>query len=152
MELAILIGLQASGKSTFFRVKLAPTHQQISKDLLQNHKHRQRRQMELLNVALAAGQSVAIDNTNPSIEVRRVLIQCGQQYGAEIVGYYFQSQLQACLQRNQQRQGRARVPDVGVYATAKQLALPSYSEGFQRLFYVRSPPTTNSSCDRGQSR
>lgn len=136
MELVILIGLQASGKSTFFQTHFASTHQHISKDRMRNHKHRDRRQRQLLTAALAAGQSVVVDNTNPSVEQRAVLIQLGQQYGANISGYYFDSKPQDCLKRNQQRQGKAKVPEVGVYATLKKLVLPSYKEGFHQLFDV----------------
>ncbi|MEO1348280.1 MAG: AAA family ATPase [Cyanobacteria bacterium J06635_15] len=65
MELVILMGLQASGKSTFFQTHFASTHVHISKDLMRNNKNRRRRQSQLLIEALAAGQSVVVDNTNP---------------------------------------------------------------------------------------
>ena len=42
-----------------------------------------------------------------------------------------------CLERNRQRTGKARVPDVAIFATLKKLVRPSYKEGFDRLFYVR---------------
>ena len=93
MELVLLIGLQASGKSTFFRIYFANTHEHISKDLMRNNKNRNRRQAQLLSAALEAGHSVVVDNTNPTVEERAVLIQQGQQYGAEIFGYYFESNL-----------------------------------------------------------
>lgn len=136
MELAIFMGLQASGKSAFFRTYLANTHQQIGKDLMRNNKNRDRRQTQLLIEALEAGRSVAIDNTNPNLAERAALIQQGQRYGAKIIGYYFESKLKDCLRRNQQRMGKAKIPDVGLYATLKKLVLPSYTEGFDRLFYV----------------
>jgi len=140
MELVVLVGLQASGKSTFFRTYFANTHVHISKDLMRNNRNRDRRQTQLLIAALEAGRSVAIDNTNPTAEERMTLIQQGQRYGAAIVGYYFESDLPACLERNQQRTGKARVPDVGLYATLKKLVIPSYSEGFQQLFRVAIAP------------
>ena len=136
MGLVILIGLQASGKSTFFRIYFANTHEHISKDLMRNNKNRNRRQAQLLSAALEAGHSVVVDNTNPTVEERAVLIQQGQQYGAEIFGYYFESNLKDCLKRNQSRTGKAKVPDIGIYATIKKLAPPSYTEGFHRLFHV----------------
>ena len=136
MELVILIGLQASGKSTFFRTYFANTHEHISKDLMGNNKNRNRRQAQLLSAALEAGRSVVVDNTNPTVEERAVLIQQGQSYGAEIIGYYFESNLKDCLKRNQSRTGKAKVPDIGIYATIKKLAPPSYTEGFHRLFHT----------------
>ena len=38
-ELAILIGLQASGKSTFYRRHLAATHALVSKDRFRNNRN-----------------------------------------------------------------------------------------------------------------
>ena len=38
IELVILVGLQASGKSTFFRERFAATHEHVSKDLFRNNK------------------------------------------------------------------------------------------------------------------
>ncbi len=137
MELIIFIGLQASGKSTFFRTHFAETHQLVSKDLLRNNKNRSRRQAQLIEEALQAGRSVVVDNTNPSVEDRASLIELGKAYGAEIIGYYFESRVKPCLERNQQRLGKARVPAVGIYTTLKKLTPPSYTEGFRKLFYVR---------------
>jgi hypothetical protein len=34
--------------------------------------------------------------------------------------------------------GRARVPDVALYATRKRLEPPAHAEGFDRLFRVRT--------------
>ena len=132
-----MIGLQASGKSTFFRQYWAATHELVSKDLMRNNKNRARRQAQLVESALQAGSSVVVDNTNPRAEERASLIELGKLYNAQILGYYFQSKVSDCLERNQQRTGKARVPDVGIYATTKKLVSPSYAEGFDQLFYVK---------------
>lgn len=136
MQLVIFIGLQASGKSTFFRTYFADTHEHISKDLMRNNKNKERRQKQLIEIAFQAGRSVVVDNTNPTIETRLPLIEIGRVYNAEIIGYYFASKIELCLVRNSQRHGKARVPDIGIYATLKKLVRPSYEEGFDRLFYV----------------
>jgi predicted kinase len=136
-ELVIFVGLQASGKSTFFGDRFAATHTHVSKDLFRNNKNRNRRQAQLIEAALQEGKSVVVDNTNPTAEKRRPLIELGRRYGAKIVGYYFESEVRRCLERNRQRTGKARVPDVALYATAKKLVRPSYLEGFDELFYVR---------------
>lgn len=137
MELVILIGLQAAGKSTFFQTYYAATHKHISKDRLRNNKNRARRQAQLIETALQAKHSVVVDNTNPTVEERRSLIHVGQLYGAKIIGYYFESTISACLKRNQTRLGKARVPNVAIYATIKKLTLPFYAEGFHQLYDVR---------------
>jgi predicted kinase len=137
MELIILIGLQASGKSTFYQTRFAATHTLVSKDLLPNATSKDRRQQALIVEALAAGRSVVVDNTNPTPAVRAPLIALGQQYGATIAGFYLASNLGACLERNRQRVGRARVPDVALFSTRKQLLPPTYAEGFDQIFFVR---------------
>ena len=137
MELVIFVGLQASGKSTFFREQFATTHELVSKDLFPNNKNRNRRQTQLIEAALGAGSSVVVDNTNPTVEDRRPLIDLGRELGAKIVGYYFDSTVRQCVGRNRRRAGKDQVPDVAIFATAKRLVLPSYSEGFDELFRVR---------------
>lgn len=136
MELIIFIGLQASGKSSFYRTRFEKTHEHISKDLLVNNKNRNRRQEQLIAAALRAENPVVVDNTNPTIEERQRLVALGREYGAKIIGYYFQSHIRVCLERNRQRTRKARVPDVALYATANRLAPPSYSEGFDKLYSV----------------
>ena len=137
VELVIFIGLQASGKSTFFRGRFAATHELISKDLFPNNRNRNRRKEELIEAALSAGRPVVVDNTNPTVEDRRTLVRQGREYGAKIVGYYFESTARECIERNRLRAGKAKVPDVAIYATAKKLVPPSYSECFDELFRVR---------------
>ena len=136
-QLVIFVGLQASGKSTFFRERFAATHEHVSKDLLRNNRDRNRRQGQLIEAALRSWRSVVVDNTNPTAEDRRPLVELGRRFGARVVGYYFDSEVSDCLARNARREGRARVPDVAVFATAKRLVPPSRDEGFDELYRVR---------------
>jgi predicted kinase len=136
-ELVLFVGLQASGKSSFYRSGFAGTHELVSKDRLPNSRNRARRQRQLVEEALAAGRPVVIDNTNPTPQDRAELIALARAFGARVVGYYFESRLADCLERNRRREGKARVPDVALYTTRKKLCLPSLAEGVDRLFYVR---------------
>jgi predicted kinase len=136
VELVILIGLQASGKSTFSQKYFAETHAYVSKDRLRKNKARS--QARLLEEALQAGRSVIVDNTNVTRAQRSELIDIGKRYGARIVGYYFKVQVKRSLERNKQRTGKECVPDIGIFATLKRLEHPSYREGYDALYYVRS--------------
>ena len=78
-----------------------------------------------------------VDNTNPTIEARAALIGLGSAFGASIAGYYFPTSVSEALVRNRARTGKARVPDVAIYVTGKQLIPPSYAEGFDALYTVR---------------
>ncbi len=132
----IFIGLQGAGKSTFYRTCFSQTHALVSKDLMRNHKKPSRRQAFLIAEHLKSGTSLVVDNTNPTRGDRQAIIEIGQDYQAMIIGYYFNSKIIDCLTRNQQREGKARVPDYVLYMTQKKLTLPDYSEGFHQLFKV----------------
>lgn len=134
--LVLLIGLPASGKTTFFRARFGETHVHVSKDHFPNAKRRDRRQVRLITEALSQGISVVVDNTNPSPVERGPLITIARAHGVRVIGYYFSSRLSASLARNASRQGAARVPDVGVLDVAKRLRRPHRSEGFDELYFV----------------
>jgi predicted kinase len=137
MECVILIGLPASGKSTFFRERFAGTHDHLSKDLFRNNRRPQRRQEHLMAESLSSGRSVVIDNTNPNTAARAPIIATAKSHGAEVVGYLFVTEARDALRRNRARQGRDRVPDVAIFTVRKRLEPPTSAEGFDRLFTVR---------------
>jgi predicted kinase len=141
MEVVLLIGLPASGKSTFYRQRLAETHLHISKDNFKNARSRIRRQRRMLEEALAAGQSVVVDNTNVTREQRTGIIEPARAAGARVVGYVFESIVQDCRERNALREGEACVPLVAIYAAAKHYERPSNDEGFDALHFVRLTPS-----------
>ena len=85
MELIVFVGLQASGKSTFFYVRFAETHQHISKDLFPNNRHKNRRQEHLIRIALSAGPSAVVDNNNPTPEERRPSKRLRHEDGDEVL-------------------------------------------------------------------
>ncbi len=136
MEVIIFIGLQATGKSTFYRHYFSTTHELISKDLMPR-KGKESRQVQAIDIALSANKSIVIDNTNPRAIDRSNIINQSRNYQVKIIGYYFASKVSESLERNSTRTGKALVPDVGIFATAKLLVKPEYSEGFDELFYVQ---------------
>ncbi len=138
-ELVVFIGLQGAGKSSFYRARFAGTHELVSKDRFPNNRNPARRQRQLIEEALLAGRSVVVDNTNPTVAERAELIALARSFGAGVVGYYFQSRLADCLERNRGRTGKDRVPDIALYSTRKRLCRPSLDEGFDRLYFVRLP-------------
>lgn len=137
LECAILIGLQGAGKTAFYRTRLAGTHRHVSKDLFRHARNKNARQLAEIEAAFAAGASVAVDNTNPTPESRAPVIALARRFGARVVAYYFESTLDESLARNRARQGKARVPDVALFVTARKLTPPSSAEGFDRIYRVR---------------
>lgn len=136
MELVILVGLQAAGKSTFRQSRFDQTHVVVSKDNFPNNRRPARRQERLIRAALEAGRSVVVDNTNPRKEDREQLVQLAREFSIAAIAYFLPSSVEASLGRNAQREGRARVPEIGIYSTAKVLVVPTWSEGFDELYEV----------------
>ena len=137
MELVILVGLQGSGKSTFYRDRFAATHAHVSKDNFRSNPRPARRQRNLIAEAFAAGRSVVVDNTNPTAADRAELVELGRAAGAAVICYFFPPDVEASLRRNAAREGKARVPDHAVRITAVRLEPPTPGEGFDRLYSVR---------------
>ena len=133
LELIVFVGLPGAGKTTYFRAHFAATHVHVSKDLMPNARRRDDRLLRDIEAALAAGKSVVVDNTNPSPDVRKPLIELGRRHGARIIAIYFEADVRTAIMRNRQREGRARVPDVAIFATKKKLVAPSIGEGFDQV-------------------
>jgi predicted kinase len=137
MEAIIFVGLQASGKSSFYKERFFDTHVRINLDMLRT-RHPERL---LLQYCIETRQPFVVDNTNPTQGDRARYIAPARAAGFSVVGYYFQSNVSDCLQRNAAREGTRRIPSVGIYSTAKKLQLPSFIEGFDALYYVRMDGT-----------
>ncbi len=136
-ELAILVGLPAAGKTSFVRARLAG-HAHVSKDLMGSTRDRNTRQLALVIQALAAGQSVVVDNTNVRAADRTPLVAAAHAAGARTVVYFFDATAKECLARNRAREGKARVPDVAIHVSRARLEPPTRKEGFDALFVVHA--------------
>lgn len=132
MECVVFIGTQACGKTSFFRERFFGTHVRINLDMLKT-RHREQR---FLETCLETRQPFVVDNTNPQRDDRRRYIEPAREAGFRVVGFYFNSQLAAALERNAARPEGKRVPDRGVRGTHARLELPERIEGFDELYYV----------------
>ena len=132
MKAVIFIGIQATGKSTFYRDRFVDFYIRINLDMLNTR----RKERMLLDACLAMNQSFVVDNTNPTEEDRTRYIRLAKQNGFEVDGYYFQSEIEAALQRNSSRMGKKKIPEAGIRSTYSKLELPDYHEGFDHLYYV----------------
>lgn len=130
--LFILMGIQASGKTTFAR-RFLSEYEYISLDQLNT---RNKEQIALEN-ALESVLSFVVDNTNPTKANRKKYLDLAKAKGYKVVGLYFRSSIEESLQRNEQRTGKAQVPLKAILATAKRLEQPSYMEGFDELYYIK---------------
>jgi predicted kinase len=140
LELVVFSGLQASGKSTFYRERFSATHVHISKDAWPNARKKDERQRRLIEAHLREGTPVVVDNTNPTPLEREPLIAIARAIGVTVASYAFIVTVEEALRRNAEREGRARVDDVGIFSVAKKLVMPTPAEGFDHRYEVRLTP------------
>ncbi len=133
MEAVVFVGIQASGKSTFYQRRFFKTHVRIKLDMLRTR----RREELLVRACLEAKQPFVVDNTNPTARDRARYVGPAKAAGFRVVGYYFESEVSEALERNASRPERERVPEVGVRGTHSRLEVPSFGEGFDALYRVR---------------
>lgn len=127
----IFMGIQASGKTTFYEQMLADKgYIHISLDIL----HTRKKEDLLLVDCLENGRSLVVDNTNPEVSVREKYITKAKEHGYQVIGIFFQSRVKDCMRRNEQR--GLKVPQKAIACTSRNLQLPSLEEGFDELYFV----------------
>jgi len=136
MEAVIFVGVQGSGKTSFYRDRFFRTHVRISLDMLRTR----HREQIFFQACLAAKQSFVIDNTNPLPSDRARYIAEARRAGFRVVAYYFESSLRDAMRRNDQRQGKEKIPAIAVAGTLKKLQAPTPREGFDALYSVTISP------------
>ena len=129
--LAIMIGIQASGKSRFATTYLKE-YTRINLDTL----HTRNKEKVAIDDAIKNGENIVIDNTNPTREDRVKYISAVSGHGYKVCGYFMQSRLQDCIERNEHRLGKERIKINAIISTSNKLEMPDYEEGFDSLYFV----------------
>lgn len=135
----IMMGIQGSGKSTFCSIFLSDAVR-INLDTL----HTRNKEALLIADCQRKGCDYVVDNTNPTREDRARYIPVAREAGYRVIGYFLQSRLQECIQRNNQRSGKDRIPSKAIAMTSNKLEMPSRSEGFDELYFVKNNGETMS--------
>jgi len=136
MEAVIFVGVQGSGKSTFYRERFFDTHVRINLDMLRT---RHREQL-LLAACLAAKQPFVIDNTNLLSTDRARYVGPARDAGFRVVAYFFDTTLRNAMQRNNQRAGRQKIPIPAIADAFRKLQIPRPEEGFDDIWSVAIAP------------
>ena len=127
----IFIGIQGSGKSTFYKERFVDfVH--INLDTL----HTRNREKLLMEECFDNEMNFVVDNTNPAKTDRERYIVPAKEHGYTVTGYYFSSKISECVERNSKREGKAKIPSGAIAATYNKLEIPSYDEGFDELYFV----------------
>ncbi len=132
MEAVIFCGIQATGKTTFFKERFFRTHVLISLDLLNTRLKEGR----FLQTCFDVQQPFVVDNTNPTRVERNRYITPAKARGYRIVGYLFSSGLDEALLRNGARSATEVIPAIGLRGTHARMQMPQMEEGFDALYSV----------------
>ena len=133
MQAVIFVGIQATGKSSFYQERFFRTHVRINLDMLKTR----HREDVLLRACIEAKQPFVVDNTNTTVEGRAKYIRLAKAAGFRIVGYYFQSRIDDAIRRNENRPEAERIPAKGIWGAYRRLQVPSFDEGFDALYSVQ---------------
>ena len=134
MEMILFVGLPGSGKSTFYKNHYFNTHLRISNDLLRT----KNRTQKLLDFCRETNMSFVIDNTCTTKEVRKRFIDYCNSIRAPLRKscVFFDTPIGVCIERNNNRTGKERVPKTAILMKAKELERPSLEEGFDELIII----------------
>lgn len=131
-QMIVFIGIQASGKTSFYRSFLEGAgYVHINLDTL----HTRNKEKLAIQACYTDGQSFVVDNTNPEKADRARYIPDAREHGYEVIGIFFQSTLKDCISRNEMRENK--VPQIAIPAVQNRLQMPEYAEGFDQLYFVR---------------
>lgn len=132
MEAVIFVGIQGSGKTTFFKQRFFESHIRLNLDMLRT-RHRERL---LFHACLEAKAKMVVDNTNTLREERERYIAPAKLAHFRIIGYYFTPDVEGSMKRNATRAGDAVIPERGILGMVKRLQEPTFDEGFDELYRV----------------
>lgn len=126
------MGIQASGKSTYYKQHFFRTHIRINLDMLRT-RHREKL---LIEACLAAKQPFVVDNTNPTLEDRARYIEICKSANFQVIGYFFELDFLGSVERNKHRDQIEQIPLIGIKSVAKKFIIPTIEEGFDQIYQV----------------
>lgn len=156
LDIVLVAGLPASGKSTFARQVFAKTgHRRVNRKEIRRFlysmshfgepwhesnfnesdealvKHVERRILEHL---LHAGQRILADNTSVTVASRVDYVQMARQFKKRIGIIYLNAPVQKCLEQNRKRDDP--VPEGVISNLFASVQMPSRTEGFDEVLVV----------------
>jgi len=132
MEIIIFCGIQASGKSTFYKETFFNSHIRISMDLLNTRN----KETKFIDLAFQSQSKIVIDNTNPTKNERLKYISQAKTNKYKVICYYFISTLEDSIIRNENRIGKEKISEIGIKSTFKKLEKPNFQEGFDEIYNI----------------
>jgi predicted kinase len=128
-EAIIFVGLQGSGKTTYYQESSAGTHLHVSLDV----QHTVERQRAALQQAFAARKPLVVDNTNATRAARAPFIAEAKAAEYRVVCCFFDLPVRTAIGRNSHRQDKKAIPVPAILRAAKQFEPPTEDEGFDEV-------------------
>ena len=132
-EAVIFVGLQGSGKTTYYQETFAGTHVHVSLDVQQTAA----RERAALQAAFAAQKPLVVDNTNATRAARAPFIADAKAAGYRVVCCFFDVPVRTAIGRNNHRKDKRPIPVAAILRSAKQLQPPLDDEGFDEIRVIR---------------
>lgn len=153
-NLFVLCGLPGSGKSTYASKTFNTSNDIIiSRDkirfsLLKDNDEYFSKEDEVYNKFIndinfylsekSNKKNIIVDQTNLNLCARyRLLHKLNLKNVNNLIAIYFDIPLDVCIQRNNQRTGRALVPENVIRDMSKKLVVPDESEGFNSILIAK---------------
>eukprot|EP01125_Pyxidicula_operculata_P010082 TRINITY_DN331_c0_g1_i2.p1 TRINITY_DN331_c0_g1~~TRINITY_DN331_c0_g1_i2.p1 ORF type:complete len:511 (-),score=124.21 TRINITY_DN331_c0_g1_i2:123-1655(-) len=143
LEIVLLVGPPASGKSTLTKKYLIPNgYTWINRDTLGTVQKCIDKAREILREK----KSVAIDNTNPSAESRKPFLALAEEFDVPIRCLVLQTgyEIASHLNKLRGKSGGPVVPDIAYNMFKKNFQMPSIAEGFSTVVQIPFAPSFNS--------
>ncbi len=131
--MVIFMGPHRSGKTYYFNWHYAGKFIHIDSDEYQTSSEEKR----LVQECIDKGVDFVIDNTNYTKADRAVYIKSAIATGYRIIGYLFNTQIADYYEQFDQNYRPEQRYSKIMPAELSQLELPSYSEGFDELYYIQ---------------
>lgn len=147
-ELILMVGIPASGKSTFAIRHLEPRgYHRVNRDTLGTPA----KCLTAVKTALGSGKSAVVDNTNPSASARSDYIKVAKGFGVPVRVLWMEtpeSLADHCNLFREKLNGTRHVPDIAYNMYRKNFAAPDASEGIVEIMKVPWIPDFDSDVDR----
>jgi len=148
LEMILMVGCPASGKSTFVVRNVEPKgYTRVNRDLLGDLN----KCKSAAKAALANGKSVVIDNTNPSASARAEYIALAKQFGASVRVFIMTTPPELadhCNLYRERQNGTKRIPDIAYNMYRKNFQEPHLSEGITEIVKVPWVPNFDNEKDK----
>ncbi|MBV9303688.1 MAG: AAA family ATPase [Acidobacteriaceae bacterium] len=138
-EAVIFVGVQGSGKTTYFNQHFAATHAHISRDIQATAE----REIALVRECLRSGRSFVVDDTNGTQAARASFIREAKAAQFNVLGYFFDTPVRTAIGRNNHRKDKKPIPVPAILRAAKHLQPPSLKEGFDEIRTITPEPDSS---------